>query len=76
MKWSEVGYGEVHVDKSAMYIRMTLYWGYFLYCDYFHFGISCIVFVLICTVVALYCFVMCGFVCVCVGFVMCACVCV
>ena len=53
----------------------------------FHLGISCTMFVLICTVVVLYCFVMCvcvcefcnvcvcGFcnVCVCVGFVMCGC---
>jgi len=27
MKWSEVSYGEVLGDKSAMYIRVTLYWG-------------------------------------------------
>jgi hypothetical protein len=49
----------------------------------FYLGRSCTVFVLICTVVVLYCFVrcvcvcvcMCGFcnVCVCVGFVMCGC---
>ena len=32
-----------------------------LYCDYFLLGISCIRFVLVCTVVALYCFVKCGF---------------
>ena len=53
--------------------------GTFLHCDYFHLGISCIVFVLICTVVTLYCFVMCGCVCVWVfvcSFVMCGCVCV
>ena len=43
-------------------------------CDYYHLCISCIVFVLICTVVALYCSVMCGCVCMCVGFVMCGCV--
>ena len=36
-----------------------------LYCDDCHLGISCVVFVLMCTVVALYCFVMC--VCVCGG---------
>ena len=32
----------------------------------FHLGVSCTVFVLICTVVVLYCFVMCVCVCVCV----------
>ena len=65
---SEVGYGEVHVDKGAVYIRVTLYWGYVIVLWLFHLGISCVVFVLICTVVVLYCFVMCGFcnVCVCV----------
>jgi hypothetical protein len=53
----------------AVYIRVTLYCGYL---DYIvtHLGISCNVFVLICTVVVLYCFVMCLCVCVCV------CVCV
>jgi hypothetical protein len=28
VKWSEVSYGEVLGDKSAMYIRVTLYLGY------------------------------------------------
>ena len=28
LKWSEVNYGEVLGDKSAMYIRVTLYWGH------------------------------------------------
>ena len=28
LKWNEVGYGEVLREKSAMYIRVTLYWGY------------------------------------------------
>jgi hypothetical protein len=31
VKWSEVSYGEVLVDKSAMYIRVTLYWLYRAY---------------------------------------------
>jgi len=26
LKWSEVSYGEVLGDKSAMHIRVTLYW--------------------------------------------------
>jgi len=30
LKWSEVSYGEVLGDKSAMHIRMTLYWGYLI----------------------------------------------
>jgi hypothetical protein len=68
-KWSEVSYGEVLVDKGAMYIRVTLYCGHLIILWLFHLGISCTVFVLICTVVVLYCFVMCVFVC--VGFVMC-----
>ena len=83
VKWSEVSYGEVLEDKSEIYIRVTLYWGYLFILGLFHLGVSCSVFVLICTVVILYCFVvcgcvrMCGFcnvlacVCVCVGFVMC-----
>jgi hypothetical protein len=28
--WSEVSYGEVLGDKSALYIRVTLYWGYLI----------------------------------------------
>jgi len=86
LEWSEVSYGEVLGDKSTMYIRVTLYWGYLIVLWLFHSGISCVVFVLICTVVVLYCFVMCVYVCmcvggfcnvwvwVCVGFVMCGCV--
>jgi len=74
IKWSEVIYGEVLVDRGAMYIRMTLYCGHLIILWLFHLGISCTAFVLICTVVGLYCIVMC--VCVCVGFVMCVCVCV
>jgi hypothetical protein len=41
----------------------------------FYSCVSCSAFVLICTVVVLYCFVMCGCVCVCVGFVIRVCVC-
>ena len=55
-----MSYGEVLVDKGAMYIRVTLYCEYFIILCLFHLGISCTVFVLICTVVVLYCFVMCG----------------
>ena len=34
VKWreEEVSYGEVLGDKSTMYIRVTLYLGYLLYC--------------------------------------------
>jgi len=52
--WTEVSYGEVLVDKGAMYIRVTLYCGNLIILWLFHLGISCIVFVLICTVVVLY----------------------
>jgi hypothetical protein len=37
LKWSD--YGEVLGDKSAMYIRVTLYWGYLIVLWLFHFGI-------------------------------------
>jgi len=30
LKGSEVSYGEVHGDKSTMYIRVTLYLGYLI----------------------------------------------
>jgi hypothetical protein len=60
LKRSEVSYGEVLGDKSAMYIRVTLYWGYLIILWLFHLGTSCTVFVLTCTVVVLTCFVMCG----------------
>jgi hypothetical protein len=70
-----VSYGEVLVDKGAMYIRVTLYCRYLIILWLCHLGISCTVFVLICTVVVLYCFVICScmygfcYVCVCgVGF--------
>ena len=79
MKWGEVGYGEVPVDKGAMYIRVTLYWGYLIVLWLFHLGISCIwvCFNLYCGGVILFCdvWVFCSvWVCVCVGFVMCGCV--
>jgi len=53
---------------------ILLYCGYLIIVWLFLLGISCTVFVLICTVVVLYCFVMCW--CVCVGFLMCGRVCV
>ena len=60
VKWSEVGYGEVLVDKVLCTLEWPCTEGTFLHCGYFHLGISCVVFVLIRTVVTLYCFVMCG----------------
>jgi hypothetical protein len=83
--WSEMRYGEVLVDKGAMYIRINLYCGYLITLWLFHLCISCTVFVLSCIVVVLYSFVMCGCVCscvcmcgfwnvcVCVRFAMCGC---
>ena len=56
----------IHIKEGAMYIRVTLSCGHLFILWQFHLGISCAVFVLICTVVVLYCFVMCGCVCVCV----------
>jgi len=53
VKWSEASYGKVLGDKSTMYIRVTLYWGYWLYCDYFIWCVPC-------NVLVLYCFIMCG----------------
>ena len=43
--------GEVLADKIAMYIRVTLYWGYLIVLWLFHLGRSCTVVVLTCTVV-------------------------
>jgi hypothetical protein len=71
--WSEVSYGNVLVDKGAMYNRAILYCRHLIILWLFHLGISCTVFVLICTVVVLYCFVMC--VCECVYVCVCVCVC-
>jgi hypothetical protein len=50
---SEVSYGEVVGGKSAMYIRVTLYWGYLIVLRLFHLSVSC-------TVLVLTCFVVCG----------------
>jgi hypothetical protein len=63
-KWGEVSYCEVLEDKSAMYVRVTLYWGYLIILWLFNLDISC-------TVFALTCCIKCG--CVCMGFVMCRC---
>ena len=65
VKRSEVSYGEILGDKSTMYIRVTLYWGYLIVLWLFH----------------LVCIFYCGcfnlfygvWECVCVGFVMCGC---
>jgi len=59
VKWSEVNYVEVLGDKSTLYIKVTLYWGTWLYCDCFIWCVSCIVVVVTC--------------CVCVSLVMCGC---
>jgi len=40
-----VSYGEVLGDKSAMYIRVTLHWGYLIILWLFILYISCTVFV-------------------------------
>jgi len=67
-----VSNGEVLVDKGAMYIRVNLrcILRVLIILLLFHLGISCTVFVLICTVVVfiLFCNVwLCVCVCVCVG---------
>jgi len=36
LKWSEVSYSEVLGDKSVMYVRVTLYWGYLIVLWLFH----------------------------------------
>jgi hypothetical protein len=85
VKWLyfEVSYGEVLRDKSTMYIRVTLYWGYLIVLWLFHlvcilycgcFNLYCGGFILFCNVCVCVCVCMC--VCVRVGFVMCVCVCV
>ena len=45
--------GEVLGDRSTLYIRVTLYWGYLIVFWLFHLGVFC-------TVVVLTSFVMCG----------------
>ena len=52
LKWMKWNYGEVLMDKSAMYTRVTLTEGTWLYFDYFIWCVSC-------TVVVLTGFVMC-----------------
>ena len=75
MKWVTVKFLGIKVlcTLGRLYSEGTC-----LYCDYFHLGTYCIVFVLICTVVALYCFVMCGcvYVWACARARVCVCVCV
>ena len=66
--------------KYTYYATSWNYFGYLIILWLFLLGISCTVFVLTSTVVVLTSFVMCGWVyvwvCVCVGFVLCGCVCV
>jgi hypothetical protein len=66
LKWSEVSCGEVLRDKSAMYITVTLYWGYLIVLWLFY-----LVCILYCGCFNWFCNM---WVCVCVGFVMCGCV--
>ena len=68
-EWSEVSYGEVLVDKGAMYIMVNLYCGHLIILWLFHLGISCTVcFNLYCGGFILFCNV-----CVCVRACVCAC---
>ena len=74
-KWSEVGYGEVLGDKSAMYTWVTLYWRYLIVL-WLSFA-----YILYCGCSDLYCsyfnlFLTCVCVCVCVGGCVWVCVCV
>jgi hypothetical protein len=66
VQWSEVSYGEVHGDKSTVYISVTLHWGYLIVLWLFR--LMCILY---CGCFNWFCNV---WVCVCVGFVMCGCV--
>jgi hypothetical protein len=52
VRWIEFIYDQILGDKRTMYIRVTS-WGYWLYCDYFLWCVSC-------TVVVLNWFAMCG----------------
>ena len=73
MKWSEVSNGEVLVDEGATYMRVNLYWGYWLYCYYFIWVYLALCFNLYCGALILFCNVcVCLFMCVCVY----VCVCV
>jgi hypothetical protein len=66
MRRSEVSYGEVLGDKSTTHIRVTLYWGYLIYCVYFIWCVSC-------NVAVLTCFVMCAWLYVGVFWQLCGC---
>jgi hypothetical protein len=69
-------YAKSQENEDLKYKYILFYCGHSLILWLFHLGISCTVFVLICTVVVLCCFVMCVCVCMCVcgeGFVMCGC---
>jgi hypothetical protein len=70
LKWSEVSYGKVLVDKVAMYIRVTLYSGHLIILWLFHFG-----YILHCDCFNLYCggFILFCNVCVCVCVWVCVC---
>jgi hypothetical protein len=57
VKWSEVSYGKVLADK-VMHISVILYCEHLIILWLFHLGVSCTVFVSICTVVVLHWFVM------------------
>ena len=57
--WNEVSCGEVLEDKSTIYVRITLYWGYLIVLWLFR-----LVFILYCGCFNLFCIVL---VCVCVG---------
>ena len=43
MIWYDMSYGEVLVDKGAMYLRVTLHCGHLIILWLFHLGISCTV---------------------------------
>jgi hypothetical protein len=75
--WNKFRCAQHRVDKVAMYIRVTFYYGNLIILWLFHLGMSCTMFVLICTVVVLYCFViLCVCVCARVRVRVCVCVCV
>ena len=63
-KWSEVSYGEILEDKSTVYIKVALYWGYWIVLWLFH-----LVSILYCGCFNLFCNV-----CVCVCGCECGCV--
>jgi hypothetical protein len=82
LKWSEVKWATANRgDKSTMYIRVTLYWGYLIVLWLFHLVciLYCVCFNWLCNVCVCVCVGVCkcGFcnvwVCVSVGFVMCGC---